>query len=115
MPSSAYESGSVIFQDLDRERRKEIIASITDNNLVNPPNLLRIVGEVSYMLLLAEQDNQVREKCWTIWVNDMSTMFSKAGKLSLDHCATYLLALANAYRDAKHSEHVAEQTRWSAL
>jgi hypothetical protein len=98
------------FHDLDREARSQIVASIDDNNLVNPPNLLRIVGQVSYLLYLAEQDKQVREKMWTIWVNDMSKMFSEAEFYSLEDCSTYLVSLANSYRDAKRSRHFAKQT-----
>jgi hypothetical protein len=77
------------FQGLDREERNKIIASIANNNIVNPPNLLRIVGQVSYHLFLAEQDHHVRKDLWTIWLNDMSKMFAEAGELSLDHCRTY--------------------------
>jgi hypothetical protein len=92
------------FRGLDRDTRDQIAASIADNNLVNPPNLLRIVGQISYFLYLAEQDKQVRENCWTIWVNDMAKMFAEAGRFSVDHCSSYLLLLANSYRDVKRNE-----------
>jgi hypothetical protein len=93
------------FQGLDRQKRHEIVASIAGNNLASPPNLLRVISQVSYLLYLAEKDHQVRENCWLIWLNEMSRMFTEV-ELPFDDCRTYLLALADAYREAKRSEHV---------
>jgi hypothetical protein len=35
------------------------------------------------------------------WLNDMSKMFAETGELTSDQCITYLVTLANSYRDAK--------------
>jgi len=89
------------FADLDREKRNQIIASISQNNLVDPPNLLQIIGQVAYSVYLAEQGDKVREKCCTIWVNDMSNVFAEAGGLSREDCSAYLWSLTKRYRDEK--------------
>jgi hypothetical protein len=90
------------FRDQDRAQRDTVIAAIAENNQVNPPNLLRIVGQVSYFLYLAEQDkSDVRKDLWTVWLNDMSKVFAETGELTSDQCITYLVTLANSYRDAK--------------
>ena len=90
------------FKGLDPSARNQIAISIANDNLVNPPNVLRIVGQVAYLLHLAERDNYVRENCWTIWVNDMAKVFAD-WNVSHDDCVNYLLSLANAYRDVKRA------------
>ena len=90
------------FEGLIREARDQIAASIVDKDVVQPPNLLRIVGEVCYHLYLLEQEKEVREKYGTAWMNDMATMFADAESVSFDDCTTYLSSLAKSYRDAKH-------------
>ena len=96
------------FKGLDPAARNQVARSIGSNNLVSPENVLRIVGQVAYLLHLAERDGYVREKCWTIWVNDMAKVFV-GGNVTHDHCVAYLLSLANAYRDTKHAENLAVQ------
>jgi hypothetical protein len=106
-----YEEATVIigiflqssFQGLHPDDRGNIMKSIESGNVVNPPNLLRIVGQVTYLLHLAKRDKYVREKCWIVWVNDMTKMFVEVGNFSEEHCGTYLISLANSYRDAKQS------------
>ena len=71
--------------------------------------LVQIIGQVAYSVYLAEQGDKVREKCWTIWVNDMSNVFAEAGGLSREDCSAYLWSLANRYRDEKRREQVAGQ------
>lgn len=95
-------------EGLDQHERNKIAASISNNNASNPPNLLRIAAQVTYLLHLAERDNYVRENCWSIWVNDMAKMLAD-GSLSQERCGQYILLLAKKYRDAKHTEHVAGQ------
>jgi hypothetical protein len=96
------------FKQLDHTARNQIAWSIANDNLVNLPNVLRLVGQVAYLLHLAERDNYVRENCWTIWANDMAKVF--VGRdITHDHCVNYLLSLANAYRDAKRAEQLAAQ------
>jgi hypothetical protein len=90
------------FEGSIREARDQIVASIVDKDFVQPPNLLRIVGQVCYHLYLLEQEKEVREKYGTAWINDMARMFADAGSVSFDDCTTYLLSLAKSYRDAKH-------------
>src|SRR5262245_64229834 len=92
------------FQNLDRDARDQIVASIQDKNVVNHPNLLRAVGQVACMLYLAEQDKKVRDKLWTVWVNDMAKMFADTGNIPIDHCISYLLDLANSFRDEMHAK-----------
>ena len=90
------------FRDQDQAKRDTVIAAIAENNLVDPPNLLRIIGQVSYFLYLAEKDDgDVRENLWTAWLNDMSKVLIEAGALTQDQCITYLVTLSNQYRDAK--------------
>jgi hypothetical protein len=89
------------FRNLYQAERDEIIAAIAGNNLGNPPNLLRIIGQICYFLYLAEKDNKVGEKLLAIWLNDMSKLFAETGELSTDQCGTYLITLTNWYRDAK--------------
>ena len=59
------------FRDQDQAKRDVVTAAIAGNNLVNPPGLLRIIGQVSYFLRLAEREGDVRENLWTVWLNDM--------------------------------------------
>jgi hypothetical protein len=100
------------FRDQDRAKRETVIAAIAENNLVNPPNLLRIIGQVSYFLYLAGRDDgDMRENLWTVWLNDMSKVFAETGELAPEQCITYLVTLANSYRDAKRKEHVVAQAR----
>ena len=68
---------------------------------MNPPNLLRIVAQVFYFLDLAKREGDVREDLWIAWLNDMSKMFAETRELTSDQCITYLVTLANSYRDAK--------------
>jgi hypothetical protein len=95
------------FESSDRGARDQIVLSIGDNNLVNPPDLLRIVGQVCYTLYLAEQGKDVRKKLWTVWVNDMADMFADAGNSSVEHCISYFMSLANSYRDEMRTEQLA--------
>jgi hypothetical protein len=97
------------FRTQDRAKREAVTAAVADNNLVNPPNLLRIIGQVAYYLYLAETDGQVREKLWTVWLNDMSKFLIETGELSSDQCTNYLLTLAISYRDTKRNEFAAAQ------
>jgi hypothetical protein len=96
------------FKGLDPSARNEIATSIANDNLISPQNVLRIVGQVAYLLHLAERDNYVRKDCWSIWVNDMAKVFM-GRDVTHEHCVSYLLSLANAYRDTKHAETVAAQ------
>ena len=93
----------------DEAQRDAVIAAVAHNNLTNPPNLLRIIGQVSYFLYLAERDGEVRKNLWTVWLNDLSKALSETGELTQDQCITYLVTLANQYRDAKLSALRAEQ------
>ena len=87
--------------DQDKGQRVAIITAVANNNLTNPPNLLRIIGQVSYFLYLAECDGEVRKNLWTVWLNDLSRALIETGALTQDQCITYLITLANQYRDAK--------------
>jgi hypothetical protein len=97
------------FRTQDQSKREAVTAAVAGDNLVNPPNLLRIIGQVTYYLYLAERDGQVREKLWTVWLNDMSKFLIETGELSSDQCTNYLLTLANSYRDTKLNEFAAAQ------
>ena len=95
------------FRDQDQAKRETVIAAIVDNNLSNPPNLLRIIGQVSYFLYLAEgDDGDVQKNLWAVWLNDMSKVFAETGEAAPEQCASYLVALANSYRDAKRNSSV---------
>ena len=96
----------------DQAQRDTVIAAVAANNLASPPNLLRIIGQVSYYLYLAERDGEVRKTLWTVWLNDMSQVLIETGELKQDQCITYLMTLANQYRDAKLKA-VQEQSRAS--
>ena len=89
------------FRNQDRAQRDTVIAAVAKNNLATPPNFLRIVGQVSYFLWLAEKDGEVRENLWTVWLNDLSKTLIETGELTQEHCITYLVTLANHNRDAK--------------
>jgi len=89
------------FRDQDESKRDAVTAAVVRNNLANPPNLLRIIAQVSYFLRLAEREGDVREKLWTVWLNDMSKVLAETGELTPDQCIAYLVTLANSYRDAK--------------
>lgn len=89
------------FGGQDQSKRDMVIAAVANNNLSSPPNLLRVIGQVSYFLRLAERDGDVRESLWTVWLNDMSRMLTETGELTSDQCITYLVTLANSYREEK--------------
>jgi hypothetical protein len=90
------------FRDLDQARHDAIISDIANKNLVNPSNLLRIIGQVACLLYLAEGIGNVRESYWTGWVRDTSRVFAETGEVTPDQCSTYLIALANSYRAEIH-------------
>jgi hypothetical protein len=90
-----------VFGNQDRPQREAVIAAVADNNLTTPPNSLRIIGQVSYFLWLAEKDGEVRENLWAIWLKDLSKPLIESGELTQEQCAHYLVALCNQYRDAK--------------
>jgi hypothetical protein len=88
------------FRNLDQAQRGAVIAAVASNNLTKPPNLLRIMGQVCCHLYLAERDGKVREKLWTVWMNDLSKVLIETDELTRDQCITYLITLANQYREA---------------
>lgn len=94
---------------LDEAQRNAVIAAVADNKLTTPPNLLRTIGQVSYFLYLAERDGKVRKNLWTVWLNDLSKVLIETGELTQDQCITYLVTLANQYREAKLSALRSEQ------
>jgi hypothetical protein len=87
------------FRNQDQAKRDAVIAAIVDNNLIDPPNSLRIVAQVSYFLYLAEKHGDVPENLWAAWVNDMSKIFSETGEVTPNQCNSYLVKLAKSYRD----------------
>jgi hypothetical protein len=87
------------FRNLDQAQRGAIIAAVASNNLTKPPNLLRIMGQVCCHLYLAERDGKVRE-LWTGWLSDLTKTLIETGELTQDQCRTYVLTLANQYREA---------------
>lgn len=89
------------FRNQDRAQREAVIVAVANNNLATPPNFLRIIGQISYFLWLAEKDGEVRENLWVAWLNDLSKMVIETGELTQEHCITYLVTLSNQYRDAK--------------
>jgi polyhydroxyalkanoate synthesis regulator phasin len=88
------------FRNLDQVQRGAIIAAVASNNLTKPPNLLRIMGQVCCHLYLAERDGKVRDKLWTGWLSDLTKTLIETGELTQDQCRTYVLTLANQYREA---------------
>ena len=92
------------FERLDQYDRDQIIASIAEKNVVSPPNLMRVVGQIGYTLYLAELEKKVREQLWMVWVSDMAETFAAAGQVSVDQCRKYLVSLTNFYRVVKLAE-----------
>ena len=92
------------FERLDQYDRDQIIASIAENNVVSPPNLLRVVGQFGYTPYLAELEKKVRKQLWMAWVSDMAKTFADAGQVSVDQCRKYLVSLTNFYRVVKLGE-----------
>ena len=92
------------FERLDQYDRDQIIASIAEKNVVSPPNLLRVVGQIGYTLYLAELEKKVREQLLMVWVSDMAETFADAGQASVDQCRIYLVSLTNFYRVVKLGE-----------
>jgi hypothetical protein len=88
------------FRNQDRPQREAVIVAVANNNLATPPNFLRIIGQVSHFLWVAEKDGEVRENLWTIWLDDLSKTLIETGELTQEQCI-YLVALASQYRDAK--------------
>jgi hypothetical protein len=83
----------------DQAERKEMIEAVALNNLVDPPNLLRIIGQVAYFLRLAERDGQVRKNHWIGWLNEWSKVLIETGKLTREQCGTFFCEFANQYGD----------------
>ena len=92
------------FERLDRYDRDRIITSIAEKNVVSPPNLLRVVGQIGYTLYLAELEKKVRDQLLMVWVSDMAETFADAGQASVDQCRIYLVSLTNFYRVVKLGE-----------
>jgi hypothetical protein len=92
------------FERLDRYDRDRIITSIAEKNVVSPPNLLRVVGQIGYTIYLAELEKKVREQLLMVWVSDMAKTLADAGRVSVDQCKKYLVSLTNFYRVVKLGE-----------
>jgi len=93
-----------LVERLDQNDRDRIIASIAEKNVVSPPNLLRVVGQIGYTIYLAELEKKVREQLLMVWVSDMAKTFADAGQVSVDQCRKYLVSLTNFYRVVKLGE-----------
>ena len=89
---------------MDQYDRDQIIASIAEKNVVSPPNLLRVVGQIGYTLYLAELEKKVRDQLLMVWVSDMAKTFANAGQVSVGQCRKYLVSLISFYRVVKLGE-----------
>ena len=61
-----------------------------------PPNFLRIIGQVSHFLWLAEKDGEVRENLLDYLAGSLSKTLIETGELTQEQCIYYLVALAQS-------------------